>query len=501
MSQKPQGQAILKVARLSVKNMPECHFENFDIAIQGHAAPYAVHAVYGGHSAEGELLIDRRQEEWEQRLAQMRTPWQPPGRAFLAATGARLYAALWRDQVRDLWLRAQADLEGGKAAGLRVRLSLSPPNVAALPWEALYDPDRGVVFAAGSRVTLARVVNLLRYVGAPRLGVTRLPLRLLAAIPEDPTGQVDGEAEAARLQAALAPLQRGGVEPVLLGGRFGVWDLRRRLEQERPDMLHVVTHGRPDGVLLWQDGEPQLAPAAALRVALEGAPSLRLLLLAACATGEAVHSSPLASLGAQLLQAGMGAVIAMQFDMAAVNAAAFSEQFYLQLVAGRCAGQVDVAANYARSALYAHDGDSFAYGTPVLWLNAADGRIFIPDRPFVLRAPAAPPPSAPAPAAAESARLLGELAAYEAWLAQAAQFERGAIPPALRSIEARRQEHLQNVRDLLAVISAEVEAPARARSFAQRRDVLREQRGHAERLAAFLLAHTGSGAAPSTPGA
>jgi hypothetical protein len=478
--------------------MPDCRFENFDIAVSGQAAPYTVHAVYGGHHAEGELLLDRTAGDWAQRLARLRAPWQPPGRTFLEATGAQLFAALWRDQVRDLWLRAQADREGAQVGGLRVRLSLSPPDVAALPWEALYDPDRGALLAASSAVTLVRVANLLRYVGAPRPLATRLPLRILAALPEDPTGQVDAAAEAARLQAALAPLAGGGVHLSLLRGRFGVWELRRRLEQERPDVLHVITHGRPDGVLLWQDDEPQLAPVGALRVALEAATTLRLLLLVACSTGEAVNPSPLASLGAQLLQTGVGAVIAMQFDIAAAAAAEFGEQFYRQLVAGRCAGQVDVAANYARSALYVRDGESFAYGTPVLWLNASDGRIFTPDRPFVLRAPAAPaaaPASAPALTSEEMATLFAEIAEYEAWLAGAVQFERTAIPSALRSIETRRLEHLQNVRDLLTMVAAEVGPGARARSFAQRRAALREQRDHAERLGAFLLANTGGRAA------
>ena len=477
--------------------MPDCHYANFDIAVYGQVAPYLVHALYAGHSAEGELVVDRHQGDWEQRLARLSVAWQSPGRAYLEETGALLYAALWRDQVRDLWLRPRGDLENGVIAGLRVRLSLSPPAVAALPWEALYDSDRSVVFAAGASVTLVRVVNLLRYVGTPRTLATRLPLRIMAAIPDDPSGQVDTAAEWDRLQAALASLQPGGVRLSYLGGRFGTWDLRHRLEQELPDVLHIVTHGRPDGILLWQDDEPQLAPAAALRVALDGANSLRLLLLAACATGQAVDPSPLASFGAQLLQTGVPAVIAMQFDVQVVTAAAFSEQFYQQLVAGRCAGQVDVAVNYGRSALYVHDADSFAYGAPVLWLNASDGRIFTSERPFILRAPDTQYSTIPTPALsdAEIARLLDELAGFEAWLAAVTQFERTAIPSALRSIETRRQEHLQSVRDLLGLISAEADPAARARSFAQRRAVVGTERDHAERLTAFLLANTPGSAA------
>jgi hypothetical protein len=108
----------------------------------------------------------------------------------------------------------------------------------------------------------------------------------------------------------------------------------------------------------------------------------------------------------------------------------------------------------------------------------------------VLRTPAAAAPPPPALAAEEVARLLGELEKYRTWLAQAVQFDRAAIPSALRSIETRRQEHLQSVRDLLTLITAEPDSQAQARGFVQRQAALREQRDHADRLAAFLLANT-----------
>lgn len=479
--------------------MPDCRFTNFDIAVHGQAAPYLVHALYAGHSAEGELAIDRHTRDWEQRLARLTAAARPPGRAFLEETGALLYAALWRDQVRDLWLRSRSDLERGAVGGLRVRLSLSPPAVAALPWEALYDVDRGAVFAAGASVTLVRAANLLRYVGTARPLAARLPLRILAAIPEDPTGLVDAEAEWGRLHSSLAPLQDGGIHLVRLGGRCTVAELRRQLALVQPDVLHIVTHGRPDGIVLWQEDEPQLVSAGALRVALDGADSLRLLLLAACSTAQAVETSPLASLGAQLLQTGVPAVIAMQYDVRAASAATFGEQFYQQLVAGRCPGQVDVAVNYGRSALYVYDADTFAYGTPVLWLNAGDGRIFVPDRPFVLRAPAVSYAAGakPAMSEAEIAAALGELAEYEAWLAAVPQFDRAAVPSALRSIETRRQEHLQAIRDLLGLVAAESDAAARSRSFIQRRAALGAERDHAARLTAVLQANIPGNAALS----
>ncbi len=51
--------------------MPDCRFANFDIAVHGQAAPYLVHALYAGHSAEGELAIDHHTGDWEARLARL----------------------------------------------------------------------------------------------------------------------------------------------------------------------------------------------------------------------------------------------------------------------------------------------------------------------------------------------------------------------------------------------------------------------------------------------
>jgi hypothetical protein len=183
----------------------------------------------------------------------------------------------------------------------------------------------------------------------------------------------------------------------------------------------------------------------------------------------------------------------MQYDVRAAAAAAFSEHFYLELVAGRCAGQVDVAANYARSALYVQDSNHFAYGTPVLWLNAANGRIFIPDRPFVLRS--APKPQEPVLSETEIEKLLAELTQCETWLAEVPQFERAAVPPALRSVEMGRQDNIQVVRDLLAALGAEPHRELRARGFAQQRVEIAKRCERVDRLTSDLLAHLRGSAA------
>ena len=44
-----------------------------------------------------------------------------------------------------------------------------------------------------------------------------------------------------------------------LRGRFDMLDLRQALADQQSDILHVITHGRDDGLALWRDGEPIVA--------------------------------------------------------------------------------------------------------------------------------------------------------------------------------------------------------------------------------------------------
>jgi hypothetical protein len=84
------------------------------------------------------------------------------------------------------------------------------------------------------------------------------------------------------------------------------------------------------------------------------------------------------------------------------------------------------------------------------------------------------------------AALLDELAALEGWLASVPEFERDAVPPELRSIEAGRRKHIQDVRDQLALLAGESEPDARARRFGQQRTHLLRHRNEIDRLTTLL---------------
>lgn len=427
--------------------MAHCRFIDFDITIHGQQAPYLVHATYRQHSAVGSCALDATRPEWATQLASLARARGASGQEQLQSMGAQLFGALFHGAVRDLWARACADLERDQT-GLCIRLLAAAPAVAALPWEMMFDPDRRVAVAGSLQTPLVRVENLLQHVGHVRSLTTTLPLRMLIATPEDPTQQIDGAAEMEQITAALGAWAGRYVQIAVLQGRFDVVTLRQQIAQLQPDIVHLITHGQPDGVLLWQHDTPVITPAAALRVAFEGAHSVRLVVLNACATGHGAVQNALTSVGAQLLQTGAPAVIAMQYDIEENNASNFVQFFYQELFGGVCPGIVPHAVNFARSNLYALNPAHAGYATPVLWLNAANGAIFEMER---LPMPPFSSHHSPVPTREPDFKpLKRQRQQFEAWCADIAPLGSAPLPVALRAaIQHPLQDALQEINDLL----------------------------------------------------
>ncbi|MEX1021427.1 MAG: CHAT domain-containing protein [Litorilinea sp.] len=356
--------------------MQACDYENFDITIRGESAPYGVTARYREQTADGIFTQALDQPAWQTRLEAMRRTLYTPNPQPLLEAGHTLFHDLFRDDIRDLWVSARTGLEENRINGLRLRLALQPPAVAALPWETLCDRPRNTVFGVSSRILLVRVEQEYRRLAAPAPLAVQLPLRVLVAAPTDPDGIINAAHEIEIVKRMLNTLGRNQIEIRTMTGRFSIVDLRRRLTKLRPQVLHVLTHGTAKGIQLWQNGRPRLTTAAAFRTTLERTPWVRFAFLNACLAGQSGVDQPLSALGPQLLQAGVPAVLAMQFEIRDDVAADFAHFLYEALLTDPCAGAIDAAVTNARAGLYALNDDQVGYVTPVLWLNAANGEIF-----------------------------------------------------------------------------------------------------------------------------
>jgi hypothetical protein len=133
-------------------------------------------------------------------------------------------------------------------------------------------------------------------------------------------------------------------------------------------------------VLILEDehGRPDLVTASALADQLRDCTGLRLLFLNACKTAQVFASGPFSGVATALLQVGIPAVIAMQFPITDAAALAFSEGVYRRLALG---DSIDEAVAEGRLAIRRRLPDSLEWGTPVLFLRAPDGRLFLPAKP------------------------------------------------------------------------------------------------------------------------
>lgn len=465
--------------------MTDCTFVDFHITIHGSQAPYLVHASYRQYTAAGRFDEDAGDPAWLHRLERMTAAHGHPGRNVIEEIGALLYERLFRQDVRDLWMRACADLDQG-AAGVCLRLMAQPPAVAALPWEMLLDPDRNLAFARSLRTPLVRAETQLRHVGRVRALRGELPLRMLAVLPEDPTAQIDAAAETRRLEEALGALSAEVIDVAVLKGRFSVVDLRQMIDHLRPDIVHITTHGQPEGVLFWQGETPTLTSAAALRTAFDDAESVRMVVLNACATAQGALNRSLASIGAQLLQSGIPAVVAMQSAIEESIAGEFTQHFYQALFTGPCPGVAPSAMSQARSSLYALNPDSIGYATPVLWLNAPDVALFdAAQLPASIFRPQ--PPQAPSPHEVEALRK--RLAEAEAWLAGLTPPDAAMSSPSLRPMQRMLQELLREIEDLLIQarrLDAEPPTERTLKQYGEKLKAIDANREAADRLAAIL---------------
>ena len=261
--------------------------------------------------------------------------------------------------------------------GLRLRLRLTDtPALAELPWEFLYDP-RHNRFLAQSRHT-----PLVRYLDLPDppapLGVDG-PLRLLVMIssPSD-YPELDVEQEWSLLTGALAQQQEEG-RVIVERLAANMSTLRERLRREAFHVFHFVGHGRyrpdwGDGVLVMEDrnGRSHEVTGEELGGLLSEYDPTRLAVLNACEGARSGAGDPFAGMAQSLIQQGLPAVVAMQFEITDDAAIIFARELYGAIADGY---PLEAALAEARGAIR-DEGMPTEWGTPVLYSRALDGHLF-----------------------------------------------------------------------------------------------------------------------------
>ena len=312
-----------------------------------------------------------------------------PENAPLKDFGGKLYDAVFQQEVRDTLLQSLRQT-GDQGVGLRLRLRLTDtPELAGMPWEFLYVPRSNRFLALSRRTPLIRYLDLP---DPPRPVTVEGPLRLLVMIssPSDYPA-LDVEREWSTLTGALAgPQADGRVVVERLAANMSV--LRERLRREEFHVFHFIGHGGyrsdwGDGVLVMEDadGQSREVTGEELGGLLNEHDLTRLAVLNACEGARSDATDPFAGTAQSLIQQGLPAVVAMQFEITDVAAITFARELYGAIADGY---PLDAALAEARGAIR-DQGNPTEWATPVLYSRAPDGRLFdLPPRSTIQ--PAAP---------------------------------------------------------------------------------------------------------------
>jgi hypothetical protein len=314
------------------------------------------------------------------------------------AFGAALFNAVFSGDVRAC-LRSSLDEAKRESVGTRVRLRLADPGLADLPWEFLYVPSVNRFLALSVQTPLVRYMDLPEVLQPIAVSP---PIRVLAMIssPTDyPSLDVEGEWQ--RLNDALADLIEAGTLSLERMEKATLAALQRRLRRSQYHIFHFIGHGEFDqtlqeGVLLLEREKQRghRVGSQYLGMLLHDHESLRVAVLNACEGARSSKQDPFAGSAQTLVQQGIPAVIAMQFEIADDVAQTFAHDFYGALADSY---PIDAAVTEARKAIFAM-GREVEWATPVLYLRAPDGRIFDVDRRAPIPATATAPATVPQPA-------------------------------------------------------------------------------------------------------
>ena len=318
-----------------------------------------------------------------------------PPRLSAQQLGVALADALLRDDIGRGYEQAAARA-AERGHGLRLSLSLADaPALLHLPWEFLYRRPR---FLASQRHSpLVRHLDTGSLAPPPSIESTVRMLGVIAT-PVD-LGPLDVAAERRRVERALTRVVAMGRVELEWLDPATPRRLRQALRDDSFHIVHFVGHSSftngGEGVLFLESEADQRADAldsTALANLLSDQTRLRLVVLNSCEGARTTLADPYAGVATTLIQLGVPAVVAMQFEISDRAAIVFAEELYTNLIGRQ--DPIDAAVAEARKAVYI-EVDKVEWATPVLFVRHPDVEL------FRFAVPAAPLPPTMPPGAEE----------------------------------------------------------------------------------------------------
>lgn len=314
-------------------------------------------------------------------------------REDLKEVGLHLFNSLFHGTILNKFNVAFGKIQDNDSMGLRIRLLIAPPAIAALPWELLYDPDRDRFLATWNKTPVTRFLKISE--GNRQLAI-KPPVRVLVAIPG--VSGLDVAAEERIVRSAFKELEsKGLVHLEFMSGRVSATTIANRLNEGPPfHIFHFIGHGcfkkgEEEGYLLvnpdseTEDAEeyepPQMDQLEGLCAEdfadlFMNHPSMKLVVLNSCQGAQVSSIKPLAGVVPKLFGREIPAVVAMQYPIYDDAALRFSSQFYRTLCKGYERGLIDAAVTSARNLMHLKARNELSFATPVLFMRSDSGAIF-----------------------------------------------------------------------------------------------------------------------------
>jgi len=383
--------------------MPETRYENFDLRLWREGDRYLAEVTDSpagksarevvswpfASSAERVLLLELENAVLKSREGSRGGIILSPEEKVLRDFGAEVFRAVFKDSgsVSRTYYGSQELLRMKDDTGLRINLTIDPPELACLPWEYVFDatskPDRYLCLS--SKSPLVRYLQTPPF-RAPASGGGRVRVLGMIANPGGAWSWLDTEAERRHMEEVLrAPGLDVDFNWVLRATPEGLFEMMQRGPW---DIFHFIGHGGTDryvdangqtgseGFIVMDDGAggPVKLPASRLAEILSDG-DIKLAVLNCC---ESARGNASSSVGAALVEQGVPMAIAMQFAITNTAASRFSEHFYKTLTRGNT---VERALTVARRSIRVSSDAEWAI--PVLFTRAGSFSLFKPVEPAV----------------------------------------------------------------------------------------------------------------------
>jgi hypothetical protein len=300
--------------------------------------------------------------------------------------GSRLFDFVFQRKVLDLY-RDSYKAAKEKDQPLFIKLYVNHHDLSYVPWETLWDKANRIYISTFPYTPFSR--GLSPNEDEKPLASGR-PIRILGMAARVKTlngilvDAIDVDGEQGMIKRALEKLETSENVKINWIPSAKARDLNRGLargDEGNPwDVFHFIGHGGYDPdrgmgfIVVQEEGGSkgtQLYSDSLKDFLIQPRRTPKLVVLNSCSGAQGQPGDLFSSMAADLIEGGIPAIIAMQFEISDQMAIAFSEAFYTYLGDGE---SIQTALAHTRAELRARNFGEWI--SPVLYMRSPDGAIF-----------------------------------------------------------------------------------------------------------------------------